>query len=302
MTYRILSLDGGGLRGLVTTVLLERLTALHPDLLERVDLLAGASIGGMLALGLAADIPVSDFRQAFLQQGPAILLDSVRPPDVGYLACYDNYNLRRFLQGMFGERRLGDLRRRVLVTAYELDARPQLPGQLRRSKPKVFHNFDDQSADPEQLLVDVALATGAVPAVFPIHHGYVDGGVFAAHPGMCAVAQAIDRHTGRRQLDELVMLSIGTGRSPNYLEVADRGDWGWDQWSAEQRIMWLMLASDREAVDFQCSRLLGERYHRVDPILGEAVRLDDAFSLPRLLLAAMQTDLSAAPAWLKRHF
>jgi patatin-like phospholipase/acyl hydrolase len=302
MTWRILTLDGGGLRGLVTTVLLERLTTSHAGLLDKVDLFAGTSIGGMLALGLAAGIPLADFRQAFLEQGPAIILDSARPPHLQNVARYDNFNLRRFLQEMFGEKRLGDLPRKVLVTAFALDARPERPDQLRRSKPKIFHNFDDQSADPEQFVVDVALATAAVPVVFPIHKGYVDGGVFAVHPGMCALAQAIDPHTGGRTLEQIAMLSVGTGRNPDYIEVPDRGDWGWEQWSVDYRIMWMMLGNDREMVDFQCSRLLGERYQRINPLLGDVVRLDDAFALPRLLMTAMQTDLGDITPWLRRWF
>ena len=54
-TYRVLSIDGGGIRGLVTTVMLQRLAA-EPGLetfLDRADLLAGTSTGGLLALGIA---------------------------------------------------------------------------------------------------------------------------------------------------------------------------------------------------------------------------------------------------------
>ncbi|SVB45810.1 uncharacterized protein METZ01_LOCUS198664, partial [marine metagenome] len=56
MAYRILSLDGGGIRGLIPIIFMERLLEKHPDLLKRVDLFAGTSTGGMLSLGLASGI------------------------------------------------------------------------------------------------------------------------------------------------------------------------------------------------------------------------------------------------------
>lgn len=302
MSYRILSLDGGGIRGLVTTVLLERAVAAHPTLLAQVDLYAGTSIGGMLALGLAAGIDVGDFRQAFLEQGGPILLDSARPPHLQDAADYSNHNLKKFLSGMFGDMRMGDLPFHVLVTAYNLDSKRTNPTQLRRAKPKIFHNFDDNTGDLNVRVVDVAMSTAAVPVVFPIYRGHVDGGAFAVNPSMCAVAQALDRGTGGQSLADVIVLSVSTGRSPDYIDVEDSGDWGWEQWSVEYRIMSTLMGNDREVVNYQCERLLGERYHRIDPILPNVVRLNDVFSIPQLLMTAMQAELSDSIGWLQAHF
>ena len=51
--YHILSIDGGGVRGLVACVILERLEAAHPGFLDQVDLFAGTSTGAIVALGMA---------------------------------------------------------------------------------------------------------------------------------------------------------------------------------------------------------------------------------------------------------
>lgn len=64
-TYRILSLDGGGIRGLLSLVLLERLAAQAPGWLRKVHLLAGTSTGGIIALGLAHGVPLADIRALY---------------------------------------------------------------------------------------------------------------------------------------------------------------------------------------------------------------------------------------------
>ena len=65
--YRILSLDGGGIRGVLTVVLMQRLAeeAGLGDWIDSADLLAGTSTGGLIALGLARGIPLEELREVF---------------------------------------------------------------------------------------------------------------------------------------------------------------------------------------------------------------------------------------------
>ena len=73
---RILSFDGGGIRGLLSLVVLERLDAEVPGWLDSVDLLAGTSTGGTIALGLAHGVPVPTLRALYEDKGPKIFDDS----------------------------------------------------------------------------------------------------------------------------------------------------------------------------------------------------------------------------------
>ena len=76
--YRILSIDGGGIRGIVTTVVMQRLAA-TPGLegfLDKVDLIAGTSTGGLLALGIARGLDLEDIRNLYVEDGPKIFDDS----------------------------------------------------------------------------------------------------------------------------------------------------------------------------------------------------------------------------------
>ena len=73
-SFFIVSCDGGGIRGLITAMLLEDLDAKCPGFLGKVDLFAGTSTGGIIALGLAAGIPTSTIRQLYENDGGQIFV------------------------------------------------------------------------------------------------------------------------------------------------------------------------------------------------------------------------------------
>ena len=76
--YRVVSIDGGGIRGLVTTILLQRIVATPglERLLDSVDLIAGTSTGGLLALGIAHRLELAGIRDVYVEHGPEIFDDS----------------------------------------------------------------------------------------------------------------------------------------------------------------------------------------------------------------------------------
>ncbi|RMG89117.1 MAG: hypothetical protein D6706_21875 [Chloroflexi bacterium] len=305
--YRILSLDGGGIRGLLTAILLDRLAEWEPAYMSRVDLFAGTSTGGILALAFAAGFTPREVYEMYEQSGTAVFADTPASPNRKRgetAAWYTNHNLKRALQSVFGERTLGDLPRHVLVAAFDLDNEATGPGSFRTWKPKFFHNFPGPDSDKDELIVDVALRTSAAPIFFPIYQGYVDGGIFAKNPAMCALAQAIHPETGGQRLEDVILLSVGTGQNAQFLALApdDDGDWGVVQWSQDMRLLNVTMGNDVSLVDFQCRQFLGERYFRLDPMLSEVVHLDGMAELRRLVSVAWQTDLRAAGAWLQQYF
>lgn len=301
--YRILSLDGGGIRGLITAVLLERLEAALPGFLGQIDLFAGTSTGGLLALGLASGKTPADAIRLYVEYGQQVFADSLwdQVRDLGTLigAQYDIEPLRQALQALFGEMTLGDLSRRVLISSFDLDYQPPDLAQPRSWKAKFFHNFPGPGGDQAQRVVDVALYTAAAPTYFPIVQGYIDGGVVAGNPSMCALAQALHVPTGGQQLEQVVLLSIGTGYNPRYLEVED-GDWGLVQWAPH--LVNLMLEGSAGLADYQCRQLLGERYFRLNPVLPYPIGMDRVDKIPLMRQIAEAMDVSAAVRWLQRFF
>lgn len=302
-TYRILALDGGGIRGVYTAVLLQRLAKQAPGFTDRADLLAGTSTGGILALGLASGISIDALIRLYEENGGDIfargLWHKIRELGELFGPKYGNKYLVRMAQTAFGNATLNDLLpRHVVIPTFDLDneAKPPAP---RMWKAKFFHNYAGPDSDGDQKVADVALRTSAAPTYFTVYQGFVDGGVIANNPSMAAVAQALDAGTGRQQLTDLRLFSVGTGITPAYV-AGSTLDWGLVQWAP--KLPDIMLEGGMGVADYQCARLLGDHYFRLAPVLPGPIALDCADKVPELIAYANQVDISPAVAWLKANF
>jgi patatin-like phospholipase/acyl hydrolase len=305
--YRILSLDGGGLRGLITVRLLQQLEG-SPSIagwLDQVDLVAGTSTGGIIALGLAAGRSLDDMGELYLERGPKIFDDSVLDDvlDLGQLvgAQYSSRALRRELRTLFGNRTLRGLRRKVAIPAFDLDYKGD---DGRYWKPKIFHNFGGLGTDKDMAVARVALYTAAAPTYFPSADGFVDGGVFANNPSMIALSQAIsqkNRTSERASIDEIVLLSVGTGQSHKYIR-GQKVDWGYAQWA--KPLVDILMEGVAGISDYQCRQILQDRYHRLQVIFddNEPIGLDDVARLPRMDEIGRTHPVAATRRWIADHW
>ena len=307
--YRVLSIDGGGIRGLVTTVILQRLAAEAGlgSFLDKVDLIAGTSTGGLVALGIARGLDLDEIRGLYELDGPKIFDDSWLDDllDLGKLrgADYKTAPMRRVFKRVLGETTtLGQLEKQVLITAFDLD-NEHSDENKRMWKPKLFHNFKGKNNDRRELAYEVGLYTAAAPTFFPAVDGYVDGGVYASNPSMCALAQTQDERyfDPPTNMNEVVLLSLGTGTSLFYI----RGkalDWGYFQWA--KPLVSLMLDGASGIADYQCHQMLRNRYHRLAPIFPPEVSIpmDDVEKIPYMVDFAESLNLSKTIAWMKKYW
>jgi len=304
---RVVSIDGGGVRGIVPVIVMQRLAG-EPGLgtwLDRAELIAGTSTGGIIALSVAAGVPLDDLRDLYEARAGIVFRDSFLDDlrDVGKVfgADYDVENLEREAHRVLGERTLGELSKRVLVTAFDLDNGATTD---RRWKAKLFHNFPGPDSDGDAVAYRVAVATAAAPTYFASYDGYVDGGVFATNPSMCALAQTRDPRVPaaeRADLAEVRLLSFGTGRTLRFIE-GDRLDWGYWQWV--RPLIDLMLDGVNGIADYQCTQLLGEHYHRLAPTFppDKSIGMDAVDQIPYLIEFANSLDLAATADWLRANW
>lgn len=306
--YRILALDGGGCRAIVESTVLDRLLVTHPKLLEDVDLFAGASAGSILSLCYAAgfsnketaDFYQNDVKEVFKKT----LIREFEDLHGSIGAKYDTEILKAKLKSKFGDMKLRDLKRKVFVPAFQLDnmntpASASAESQVnRRWVPRFFHNLNDSDA-LDELVVDVALRSSAAPTYFPIYQGYVDGGVFANNPALCAITTAI---AAGINLQDIVVLSLSTGKDGLYLSEKQigGGDWGLLQWAP--KLTDLILDGGVEVTDFQCAQIIGDRYQRINPPLPKNIPLDCPAEMPTLVQLANAIDLEDTKAWIDTHW
>ena len=303
----MVSVDGGGVRGIVPVIVMQRLAA-EPGLgawLDRTELIAGTSTGGLIALCLAAGLSLDDLRDLYTTRAGAVFKDSFLDDlrDVGKVfgADYDVDNLEAEAHRVLGDRTLAQLHKRVLVPAFDLDNGATTD---RRWKAKLFHNFPGPDSDGDVLAYRVAVATAAAPTYFASYDGYVDGGVFATNPSMCALAQTRDARipdAERADLGELRLISFSTGRTLRYVP-GDRLDWGYWQWI--RPLLDVMLDGVNGIADYQCTQLLGDHYHRVAPTFpaDRSIGMDAVDQIPYMVEFANDLDLSATADWLRANW
>jgi predicted acylesterase/phospholipase RssA len=207
MAYRILSLSGGGMRGLFQACYLAGLEeSLKVKLADWLDLVSGTSTGTIIAAGLAAKIDLHRIVDLFSTHGSTIFnakwFGSFRGG-----GRYSNASLHSLLKDVFGNKKLGDCNKpHLAIAATTLD----------RFEPRTFvsWNSDDQPLS----LVDVIMASCAAPTYFPSWkpvgqaRSYIDGGMWANTPSLVAAMTAF-RERGIKFAD-MKIVSVGNGEVP----------------------------------------------------------------------------------------
>ena len=267
--FRILSLAGGGYLGLYTAGVLAGLEARAGEpLARRFDLIAGTSVGGLLALALAFELPVAKIVSLFRERGSEIFSTRGLPTSrVGRLLDltravlgpkYTGEALRAALQEIFDGRRLVDAKHSLVVPAVNVSL----------SQTKVFKtpHGEMSTGDERVLAVDVAMATSAAPAYFPsVQVGkylYADGGIFAVAPDQVALHET--EHFLGVPLERVQMLSIGTataGYRPADGVEANDGAVGW---LSDGRLILTTVSVQQQHVESMLEDRLGARYQRLD--------------------------------------
>jgi predicted acylesterase/phospholipase RssA len=280
--FRILSLDGGGIKGLFPATVLAELERRYlggGSIAGYFDLVAGTSTGGILALGLGAGLTAAEMANLYLTRGPEVFPQPsgttwgrIRSWWMGkrnyVLYNYEREPLEALLTSALGDKLLGDSMVRLCIPAFE----------GKHSEVFVFKtpHHRDYKFDRFEPMVKVALATAAAPTYFrPLqHNGYtlVDGGVWTNNPVMLAVIEAlICFDVDATQID---VLTLGCGDEPyvvSSLQSALGGKLVWyDLIFAAMRLQSLSATN-------QSRLLLGPpAVRRIDPpTIPKPIMLDD---------------------------
>ncbi len=228
--FKILSLDGGGIRGVFEAAFLAEVeNAIKPPLASYFDLIAGTSTGGIIALGLGLGISPTDLLNFYKSYGPAIFQRSEGPLARWFYWLKDKVArkygqecLRDALERIFGDRKLGDSRTRLVIPAFNLSA-----GEIHVYKTRHHPRFQ---TDYRVRAVEVALATSAAPTYFPLHRSeygmlMIDGGIWANNPTGMAVVEAVTVLDVPRA--EIEVLSLGCTQEISDLTRVGSGELHW---------------------------------------------------------------------------
>lgn len=290
-TVTVLSIDGGGIRGLIPALLLADMEArMGQPISALFDLVAGTSTGGLLALGLTKPDPgaperphyaAAELADFYREDGPRIFDRSLlrRLRSVGNLLDekYGDAGLEEVLEKYFGAARLRDALTNVLVTAYALERRRSFFFKSHLARREAARDF---------LMRAVGRATSAAPTYFepariettePPPLALVDGGVFANNP---ALAGFVEARTLFPEARRFLVVSLGTGESTREITYDEAKGWGLIEWA--RPLFDIVLDGVSDTVNYQMKTILnrGEevpQYFRFQiPLQGASDDLDDA--------------------------
>jgi uncharacterized protein len=260
--FQILCLSGGGYLGLYTARVLAALEAETGEPLgRRFDLIAGTSIGGILALALAYEVPMARLVETFAARGKEIFSAREVPKrsvqrlrELGKGLAKPRHRaepLRTLVREFLGDATLRDARHAVVIPAIA----------ATEGGAKLF-----RTTDADVRAVDVALATSAAPLFFPLARIgadlFVDSGVFANAPDVIALHEAEHRaHVPRAAIS---VLSVGTTSAAYALPADTPTDTGTIGWGLNNRLLYTMMAAQQQLTATMMAESLGPRYLRID--------------------------------------
>jgi len=279
--YRVLSIDGGGIRGVIPALVLAEIEhRTGKPICQLFDLIAGTSTGGILALGFTRPSPwqirdkqprvpfyaAKDLVELYMERGKHLFQKGwkARIPLLGnlfeekYLSGAIYAQLDRYFETTW----LREAVTEVLITGYEI--RTCVPWFFSSRKAKVDSGHDF-------LMRDVARATSAAPTFFEPHtlldvfgkrSHLVDGGIFANNPAMCAYVAALNQRPMLFPLPPIYLVSLGTGQATESISPKKAKTWGLAGWA--RHILTMSFDGVSDTVDYQLKTLVGaNHYHRM---------------------------------------
>ncbi|KIQ36255.1 patatin [Variovorax paradoxus] len=326
MSFKILCCDGGGIRGVITALLIQDLDRSF-GIVKNANGFAGTSTGGLISLGLVSDVGIDAIVNLYENEGDKIfepngwllnaqLKQQDRAPaqsaaellgsGPGIFRCqYVNTGLKTVAQQLVGTGAMSSASRFVAVNSARLwdsGDGSWSPCTISNGPRNTYRGIS---------MVDAALATSAAPTYFPPYQvgdfGYfADGGTFANNPSMTAIVEAIYQGYAPATSD-IVMLSLGTGANPVGVppsSVPDPLAWGVTHWLwpfsngpvPATALLNLTMDATADLAAIQAQQLLGNNYMRGNVPLSQPFALDDYKNVGELV-SATQSYIAHSPEW-----
>src|SRR5690606_5013877 len=223
--FKILSIDGGGIKGLYSARILDKFEKKFKcKTSDHFDMICGTSTGGLIALALTNLITAEDICKFYEEKGEIIFPSSreFKIPFLGKISRrgikqilwkgkFQNESLKISLDEIFGDNIIGDANNLLCIPSYS----------VTEAKPKVFkfdHKEGDLSRDNNAKMVDIALATSAAPTYFPMaelpyynNEQFIDGGVWANNPTLVGLLEALNCFVGKdKKYKKIKILSLSS--------------------------------------------------------------------------------------------
>lgn len=291
--FQILSLDGGGIKGLFSAALLAKMEeSLGIRVADHFDLITGTSTGGIIALGLGMGLRPREIVHFYVTEGPKIFRTTPFWTSLKWSmrSKFSQDPLMEALKKHFGDLVIADSKRRLVIPSYN----------LAKDEVYIFKTPHHKrlTTDGKVPVWKVALATSAAPTYFPCCQHVdgmrlVDGGLWANNPTMVGIVEAVSLLNV--PLDSISTLSLGTTNSiSKKSRKLDCGGW----WHWRKMGVDAALRGQSHGVQGQAQLLLStERAIRLDPMVPDGLFALDKLSEDELLAEASHEARKFAPTF-----
>jgi len=289
-TFKILSIDGGGIRGIYPAHVLRCIEErLQINLFDTFNMIAGTSTGSIIAAGVATGVPAANIVAMYKEHGadifrkkrfywPGKKLKSIQPM---FDSVYDAQYLENVLTDVFQDKRLGDIKKPLLLPSTDIGN-----GCVHVLKSGYSSDF---TRDNTVRVKDAVLASCSAPTYFDPrkvdHYLLADGGLWANNPALAAVIDA-QKRLGVAQ-DDIQILSIGTGHSKTMYGTNTSRKWGLiNGWKHKEFISFILSLQSQSALNYLNLMLRPGQIKRVDFDSDLPLPLDDVSMLDDLVSKA----------------
>jgi predicted acylesterase/phospholipase RssA len=275
---RILSIDGGGIRGLVPSSIIQQWETSLGPIAEKFHMISGTSTGGILACALGQGVAASKLVDFYKTEGPKIFNTSWTTLGGVTGQLYDASTLETAI-GKVLSGNISDIGKDLLITAYDIENR--LPFMFKNWKAKGYElGVNEHDSEFNFKTKDVARSTSAAPTYFTpakvknnsgTVYALIDGGVYANNPALCAYVAAKRLYPNA---DEYIVVSIGTGavtKPVKYSEAVNFGILGW-----ARPLLDIIFDGVSGTTEYELSQLPGVTQYRFQTSLeGGSEAMDD---------------------------
>ncbi len=289
-TVNVLSIDGGGTRGLMPSTMLKQLElATGKKITDIFDVIVGSATGGIITAALAAGVSTDDIIDIYLNKASFILPSNffrkIWNPLNLFAPKYPNKNLKQLLEDKLGcAITLGDVYKKhgneTIFLLASLDLNPGLQAEETPGfKVKIYNSAFNE--DHAEHLVDVALRTSAAAVNLPIYQRFGEGGNFANDPSLIGLSFCLNdsKTEGIKtkiknnmlglgsDIEDIKLLSLGCGSDGgSYFSRKEigKGNWGLIKWMG--RLVNLVIDTNMVYSQYLMREILGEKgYLRINP-------------------------------------
>lgn len=293
--FQILALDGGGIKGMFSAAVLAHLESdLNINVAEHFDLIVGTSTGGIIALALGAGMKPSEVVSFYVEHGPKIFRNGLASLKRILRPKHDPTPLEEALKGCFGDKRLADSCKRLVIPSYNLG-----DDDIYLFKTPHHSRFN---RDYTVFMWQVAMATAAAPTYFPSFRGVdrirlVDGGLWANNPTMIGIIEAIGILDVSAKSIRVCSLGTTDEIKCHHKSLDEGGLWQWKEAGID-----IVLRGQSKGATAQAQHLLGsENVYRYDPKVPDRLFALDKLSEDELLSKAAHESRKMTPEF-RKHF